>query len=140
VRTRAAARAAAAVSAVALGVVLSLNWFTPAKAPPSIDGGGILNLLDTYGPGGLDVSGWSGLSPFSVAFLVVAALVTIAGRGVVAVAVGAIALAILLADLLTLDDAVALRWPAYAGVALAIDLLACATWAWRASDLESPVA
>lgn len=128
-----AARAAAAAATLALGVVLSLKWFTPAVAhPQTIDGGGILNLLDTYGPADADVSGWSGLSPLSLAFLVVAAVTTIAGRGVVAVAVCAIALAILLVDLLTLDDAVALRWPAYVGVALALDLVGCAAWSWRA--------
>jgi hypothetical protein len=136
VRTR-APRAAAVVSAIALGVVLSLAWFTHADAPPPSHANGVLTELNTYSP---DVSGWSGLSPFSVAFLVVAALVTIAGRGVVAVAVCTIALAILLTDLLTLADSVALRWPAYAGVALAVDLLVCATWAWRAPRLESPVA
>lgn len=128
----AAPRAVAATTTVALVVVLSLKWFTHAAAPAtpeSFGGNGILNLLNTYSP---DVSGWSGLSPFSVAFLVVAALTTLAGRGVVAVAVCAIALAILLVDLLTLDDAVALRWPAYAGVALAVDLLFCAAWSWRA--------
>lgn len=125
----AAPRAVAATTTIALAVVLSLKWFTHAAAPEPVGGDGILNLLNTYSP---DVSGWSGLSPFSVAFLVVAALTTLAGRGVVAVAVCAIALAILLVDLLTLDDAVALRWPAYAGVALAVDLLLCATWSWRA--------
>lgn len=124
-----APRAVAVTTTLALAVVLSLKWFTHAEAPASFGGGGLLNELNTYGP---DVSGWSGLSPFSVAFLVVAALTTIAGRGVVAVAVCAIALAILLTDLLTLTDAVALRWPAYVGVALAMDLMGCATWSWRA--------
>jgi hypothetical protein len=115
---------------VALAVVLSLDWFEPSLLPPGevrLGEGALVGYL-----GSPNVSGWSGLSPFSVAFLVVAALVTIAGRGVVAVAVCAIALAILLVDLLTLDDAVALRWPAYAGIALAVDLLVSATWAWRA--------
>lgn len=118
-RPAVAARASAAVAAIALAVVLTLDWFMP---------NGEVLVLD--GTGGR-VSGWSGLSPFSVAFLVVAALTTLAGRGVVAVAVCVIALAILAIDLLTLDDAVALRWPAYAGVALALDLLVCATWSWR---------
>jgi hypothetical protein len=133
VTARAAApRAVAVTTTIALAVVLSLKWFTQARTASSFGGGGILNTLDTYGPGSPDVSGWSGLSPFSIAFLVVAALTTLAGRGVVAVAVCAIALAILLVDLLTLDDAVALRWPAYAGIALAVDLLFCAAWSWRA--------
>jgi hypothetical protein len=124
---RRAARASAAVSGIVLVVVLSLDWFAPAR--------GVLVVGADDGR----ISGWTGLSPFSVAFLVVAAIATVAGRGVVAVAVCAIALAILLTDLLTLDDAVALRWPGYAGIALAVDLLVCATWAWRAARLESPV-
>ncbi|WP_445150913.1 hypothetical protein [Baekduia sp. Peel2402] len=124
---RRAARASAAVSGIALVVVLSLDWFAPAR--------GVLIVGTDDGR----ISGWTGLSPFSVAFLVVAAIATVAGRGIVAVAVCTIALAILLTDLLTLDDAVALRWPAYAGIALAADLLVSATWAWRASHLESPV-
>ena len=102
-------RASAAVATLALLVLLSLDWFAPER-----------------------ITGWMGLSPFSVAFLVVAAIATVAGRGVVAVAVAAIALAILLADLLTLPEGVTLRWPAYAGVAVAADLLGCATWSWRA--------
>lgn len=111
-----APRAAAAASGIALVVMLSLNWFAPAAG---------------HADASLEVSGWTGLSPFSVAFLVVGAIVTIAGRGVVAVAVCAIALAILLVDLLTLDDVVVLRWPAYVGVFLAVDLLLWATWSWR---------
>lgn len=134
---RRAARASAAVSAVALAVVLSLDWFAPASSSGSAEVR--LGADGLAGVGDVTVSGWSGLSPFSVAFLVVAAIATVAGRGVVAVAVGAIALGILLVDLLTLDDAVALRWPAYAGIVLAADLLVCATWAWRAARLESPV-
>lgn len=116
----AAARASAAVASLALAVVLSLDWFGPA--------GGLTGPV-----GDAAVSGWTGLSPFSVAFLVVAAVATVAGRGIVAVAVCVIALAILLVDLLTLPETVALRWPAYTGLALAADLLLSATWAWRAS-------
>jgi len=133
VRTRGAAlaaRVAAAVSGVALVVVLTLDWFAPSLLPPGqvrLGEGALVGYL-----GSPDVSGWSGLSPFSVAFLLVAAVATVAGRGIVAVAVCAIALAILLTDLLTLDGAVALRWPAYAGIVLALDLLVCATWSWRA--------
>lgn len=114
-----AARASAGVATVLLAVVLSLDWFGPADD--------VLVLGDDA-----TVSGWTGLSPFSVAFLAVAALATLAGRGVVAAAVCAIAVGVLLVDLLTLPDTVALRRPAYAGIALSFDLLVSATWAWRA--------
>jgi hypothetical protein len=137
--TAVAARVSAAISGVALVVVLSLDWFavdtTAADTVPD-DGSGILNLLNTYTD---NLSGWEALSPFAIALLLVAALVTVADRGAPAVGVAAIALAALIAALLLREDDLSLRWPAYAGIALAADLLVSATWAWRASHLESPV-
>lgn len=125
-----AVRAVAAVSGLLLIVVLSLSWFrvVPQDAPPA-GGSGILNLLNTYSSA--RVSGWAGLSPFAIAFLLVAAVATVAGRGVPAVGVATIALVWLVADLVTREDDLAVRWPAYAGVMLAGDLLLCATRAWR---------
>ncbi len=117
--TRVPPRASAAAATVALAVLLSLDWFAPAHD------------VMVLGGGDGRVSGWTGLSPISVAFLVVAAVATVAGRGVVAVALCVIAPAILAVDLLTLADTVVLRWPGYAGAGLAVDLLLCATWSWR---------
>lgn len=127
------------MSGLALIGVLSLDWFSvdpTAVGPAPDDGSGILNLLTTYTD---NLSGWEALSPFAIALLLVTALVTVADRGAPAIGVAVIALVALIAALLLREDDLSLRWPAYAGIALAIDLLACATWAWRAARLESPV-
>lgn len=107
-------RACAAAAGLALLLVLSLRWFTVAADATA------------------STSGWAGLSPYAVAFLIVAAVAVAAGRGAPALGVTVIACVLLAIDLLTLDHDLALRWPAYAGIALAADLLWCAAWAWRA--------
>jgi hypothetical protein len=129
-----APRAIAAALGLALLVLLSLNWFGVRSAPARQDfgEGGVLNLLNTYSAGGIHASGWAGLSPFAVTFLLVAAVAVVAGRGAPAVGVSAIALVVLVVALLTRDDDLALRWPAYVGGLLSVALLGCATWSWRA--------
>jgi hypothetical protein len=131
-RSARAPRALAALTAIALLVVLSLDWFgvRPPDDPPPGAGGGVLNLLNTYTS--LHATGWAGLSTFTIAFLLVAAVATVAGRGAPAVGVSAIALVVLAVDLLSLDDDLTLRWPAYVGGVLSVGLLGCATWSWRA--------
>jgi hypothetical protein len=127
-----APRALAAVLGIVLVVVLSLDWFgvqtTPARQ--EFGEGGVLNLLNTYSA--IHASGWAGLSPFAVTILLVAAVAVVAGRGAPAVGVSAIALVVLAVALLTRDDDLALRWPAYVGGLLSVGLLGCATWSWRA--------
>jgi hypothetical protein len=128
----------AAAVGIALVVVLSLDWFGVREPEPELGGDGVLNLLNTYTS--IHASGWAGLSTFSIAFLLVAVVATVADRGAPAVGVSAIALVVLAVDLLTRDDDLTLRWPAYVGGLLSVALLGCATWAWRAPRLESPVA
>jgi hypothetical protein len=130
------ARIGAAVVAVALAAVLSLDWFAldVRQGQPTPDdglgGGGILNLLNTYSDAHL--SGWRGLGLLSLALLGLGAAGTVAGLRLPAVVVTFAALVALVVDLpLRDDDLIAVRWPAYAGVALAIALLGCAYWSWR---------
>ncbi|MCW2994525.1 MAG: hypothetical protein JWQ18_2020 [Conexibacter sp.] len=127
------ARVAALAVTAALAGVLSLSWFA-LDAPlstqrPDPDGGGILNLLNQYDE--LHASGRGGLGWLPLALLGLAAAGTLAGLAREAVAVGAVALVVLVVVLATEDDLVVLRWPAYAGVALSAALLGCAVWSWR---------
>jgi hypothetical protein len=136
------ARIGAAVVAVALAVVLSLDWFAldgrPVDAAPDDgSGGGVLNLLDTYSEA--HASGWRGLGLLTLVLLGLGAAGTVAGLRLPAVVVTFAALVALVVDLpLRDDDLIALRWPAYAGVALAIALLGCAYWAWRRPVRPAP--
>jgi hypothetical protein len=127
------ARVGAAAVAVALAVVLSLDWFAPdlrrLDASPG-KGSGVLNLLNTFSDPHL--SGWRSLGLLPLILLGLAALGTVAGLALPAVVVAFAALVALVVDLpLADDDLLVLRRPAYAGVALAIALLGCAFWAWR---------
>jgi hypothetical protein len=135
-----AARRLALAAASALVVMLSLNWFaldTPSSG--AAEGpGGVLNSLDTYSTAGLHASGWAGLGRLPVALLALAAVGIVAGLRLPSVIVAFAALVVLVVDLpLADDDLVALRWPAYAGVALAIVLLGCAVWTWRRPGVGS---
>jgi hypothetical protein len=123
-----APRACAAASGVALLASLWLSWFGGRTS-----GSLVLELgADGLHGGALDASGWSGLNAIPIAFLLVGALATAAGRGLSALVVTLIGLVALVWNLLDLSDEVALRRPAYAGVALAAGLVLCAAWSWRA--------
>jgi lysylphosphatidylglycerol synthetase-like protein (DUF2156 family) len=130
----------ALTTAAALALVLSLDWFGVAPSSPpaaeALEGGGILNLLNTYR---LHASGWGGLGWLPIALLALGVAGILAGLRGAAVAVAALALAVLVATLATEDDDVVLRWPAYAGVVLAADLLVCAVWAWRGGEASRTV-
>jgi hypothetical protein len=130
------ARLLALLAGLALVVVLSLDWFAldvPAAAQEQEQGGsGVLNLLNTYSTEGFHASGWSGLGRLPVVLLLLGAVSVVAGLRLSAVVVAFAALVLLVVDLpLADDDLVALRWPADAGIALAIVLLGCAVWTWR---------
>jgi hypothetical protein len=123
-----APRACAAASGVALLASLWLSWFG-GKASGSL----VLELgADGLHGGGLEASGWSGLNAIPIAFLLVGALATAAGRGLPALVVTLVGLVALAWNLSDLSGEVTLRWPAVAGVALAADLVLCAAWSWRA--------
>ena len=125
------ARGLAAVTAVALAVVLSLDWFAvaPHPAPQTGGGSGILNLLNTYSLKGFHASGWAGLGWLTVALLALAAAGALAGPRWPAVAVAVIAAIAVVVRLADRDDAVVdLRWPAYAGAGLALVLVVAAAW------------
>jgi hypothetical protein len=128
------ARLLALVAALGLVVVLSLDWFaidTPV-ARQEQDGSGILNLLNAYSAEGFHASGWAGLGRLPVALLLLGAVGVVAGLRLPAVVVAFGALVLLVVDLpLADDDLIAIRWPAGAGIALAIVLLGCAVWTWR---------
>jgi hypothetical protein len=128
------ARLLALAAALGLVVVLSLDWFAldppPAQQPDSATG--ILNLLNQYSVAGFHASGWAGLGRLPVALLLLGAVAVIVGLRLAAVVVAFAALVALVVDLpLAGDDLIVLRWPAAAGLALAIVLLGCAVWSWR---------
>jgi hypothetical protein len=128
------ARLLALLAALALVVVLSLDWFaldTPA-AKQEQGGSGILNLLNTYSVEDFHASGWAGVGRLPVVLLFLGAAGIVAGLRLAAVAVAFAALVLLVVDLpLAGDDLITIRWPAVAGIALAIVLLGCAVWTWR---------
>jgi len=131
------ARFLALLAALALVVVLSLDWFAldaPVAMPGDSegDGSGVLNLLNTYSTKGFHASGWAGLGRLPVVLVLLGAAGVVAGLRLPAVVVAFVALVLLVVDLpLEGDDLIALRWPAGAGIALAIVLLGCAVWTWR---------
>jgi hypothetical protein len=129
------ARLLALVAALGLVVVLSLDWFAfdaPQATQEQGDGSGILNLLNVYPAEDFHASGWAGLGRLPVALLLLGAVGVIAGLRLPAVVVAFAALVVLVVDLpLADDDLIAIRWPAVAGVALAIVLLGCAVWSRR---------
>jgi hypothetical protein len=128
-------RLLALVAALGLVVVLSLDWFaldTSLATQEQDSTTGILNLLNTYSDKGFHASGWAGLGWLPVALLFLGAAGVVAGLRLPAVVVAFAALVALVVDLpLADDDLIVLRWPAVAGVALAIVLLGCAVWTWR---------
>jgi hypothetical protein len=128
-------RLLALVAALGLVVILSLDWFAldTSLAPQQQDStSGVLNLLNTYSVEGFHASGWAGLGWLPVALLLLGAAGGVAGLRLPAVVVAFIALVVLVVDLpLAGDDLIALRWPAVAGIVLAIVLLGCAVWTWR---------
>jgi hypothetical protein len=69
----------ALTTTVALALVLSLDWFGVAPSSPAaeeLEGGGILNLLDTYR---LHASGWGGLGWLPIALLALGAAGVLVG-------------------------------------------------------------
>jgi hypothetical protein len=144
-RRRAVAGAVvAAVAGVAQLALLFADWFTvsaswvPVPSAASDDGGGVLNLLNTYATGG--ASGWDVLGAVAMTPLlatVAVALVLPVSRRVAyaAVALGAVTVVILALRIVALgDDAAAARvtveLPAYLGVACAA-AIAAGAWAAR---------
>ena len=128
------ARLLALLAALALVVVLSLDWFAldAPVATQEQDGSGILNLLNTYSVADFHASGWAGVGRLPVVLLLVGAAGVVVGLRLAAVAVAFAALVLLVVDLpLAGDDLITIRWPAVAGIALAIVLLGCAVWTWR---------
>jgi hypothetical protein len=129
------ARLLALVAGLGLVVVLSLDWFaldTPLATQQPDSTSGILNLVNTYSVDGFHASGWAGLGWLPVALLLLGAAGVVAGLRLPAVVVAFAALVVFVVDLpLAGDDLIGLRWPAVAGVALAIVLLGCAVWSWR---------
>jgi hypothetical protein len=129
-------RLLALLAALALVVVLSLDWFAldmpRATTQQQDNGSGILNLLNTYSVEDFHASGWAGVGRLPVVLLFLGAAGVVAGLRLAAVAVAFAALVLLVVDLpLAGDDLVTIRWPAVAGIALAIVLLGCAVWTWR---------
>jgi hypothetical protein len=118
------ARLLALAAGLALVVVLSLDWFA-------------LDTLTSSSSAGFHASGWAGLGRLPVALLLLGALAVVVGPRLPAVVVCFLALVVLIVDLPLHDDLIAFRWPAYAGVALAIVLLGCAVWAWRRPGVPS---
>lgn len=130
------ARLLALLAALALVVVLSLDWFaldTPVATPGDGEGGsGILNLLNTYSTEDFHASGWAGVGRLPVVLLLLGAAGVVVGLRLAAVVVAFAALVLLVVDLpLAGDDLITIRWPAVAGIVLAIVLLGCAVWTWR---------
>jgi hypothetical protein len=129
------ARLLALAAGLGLVVVLSLDWFALDPPPPAQQqdsAPGILNLLNQYSVAGFHASGWAGLGRLPVALLLLGAVAVIVGLRLAAVVVAFVALVALVVDLPPAgDDLIVLRWPAAAGVALAIVLLGCAVWSWR---------
>ena len=142
------ARLLALFTALALVVVLSLDWF--ALDPPTMtqvqDGSGVLNLLNTYSTEGFHASGWAGLGRLPVVLLLVGAAGVVAGLRLPALVVAFAALVLLVVDLpLAGDDLIAMRWPPWrrvrAGDRLArlrgVDLAASRGAGGAASHLNS---
>jgi hypothetical protein len=131
------ARLLALFAALVLVVVLSLDWFAidASEAPVATQeqvASGILGLLNGYSVEGFHASGWAGLGRLPVVLLFLGAVGVVVGLRLAAVVVAFAALVLLVVDLpLAGDDLIAIRWPAGAGIALAIVLLGCAVWTWR---------
>jgi hypothetical protein len=130
-------RLLALLAALALVAVLSLDWFAidtseaPVATQQQLDSG-TLGLLNGYSIEGFHASGWAGLGLLPVVLLLLGAAGVVAGLRLAAVAVAFAALVLLVVDLpLAGDDLITIRWPAVAGIALAIVLLGCAVWTWR---------
>jgi hypothetical protein len=140
----------AMLGSVGLLVMLFLDWFGLHDRPTTEQGGGgILNLLNQYSHGSL--SGWSTLGWFMDVLLCVAIFGGLAlsyltarrmapawpvGASVLTVTFGSITFLILAIRLLVLagDDgpvAIAVRWPAYLGLAFALTIPAGAWLALR---------
>jgi hypothetical protein len=126
--TARAPRACAVASGLAFLALLWLGWFGGTAS-----GSLVLRLgVDGFSGGNLHASGWTGLNAVPIAFVLVGAVATAAGRGLPALVVALIGLVALVGNLADLGDEVRLLWPAYLGVVLAADLVGCAAWSWRA--------
>lgn len=129
-------RLLALLAALALVVVLSLEWF--ALSPPGHEvtaeerASGTISVLVGYSTEGFHASGWAGVGRLPVVLVLLGAAGVVAGLRLAAVAVAFAALVLLVVDLpLAGDDLITIRWPAIVGIALAIVLLGCAVWTWR---------